>query len=521
MRAVDRVCKLRPLEDVRPRNPTCDAIGAAPKPPYAADIRRPSIMFGNLQFNRRSMLQCGAAFAMLKCSTMPALAAPATAARLPARANVIIRNAYIMTMEAGTGDIKDGDVHVKDGVIVAVGQKLNVAGATIINAAGMIVLPGLIETHWHMWNSLLRSMSGDKPDFGYFRTTAALGQKYEPTDMYQGTRLAAAEAITSGITFVHDWCHNIRSPAHADKDLQALRESGLRARFSYGAAQAQPNNQRIAIADLERLNQDWANYSNDGLIMLGFAWRGMGGNNPATAIPPEIYKAEIESARRLGLPISVHASGSRAATGQVDTIAKAGLLADDMQIIHGVVLTPDEIAAIKAAGASVSLSPTSELRIGFGLPQTANLLAAGIPVGLSVDTVELTGNADMFGIMKFIQNIENGKSESEFRLTARRVLELATIEGARSMGIANKIGSLKPGKRADIILVSTKDINLGVFGDPAHMLVTAAQPSNVDTVIIDGRILKRAGKLTAMNPVQIATEAAAANLALRQRANWW
>jgi len=121
MRAVDRVCKLRPLEDVRPRNPTCDAIGAAPKPPYAADIRRPSIMFGNLQFNRRSMLQCGAAFAMLKCSTMPALAAPATAARLPARANVIIRNAYIMTMEAGTGDIKDGDVHVKDGVIVAVG----------------------------------------------------------------------------------------------------------------------------------------------------------------------------------------------------------------------------------------------------------------------------------------------------------------------------------------------------------------------------------------------------------------
>ena len=135
--------------------------------------------------------------------------------------------------------------------------------------------------------------------------------------------------------------------------------------------------------------------------------------------------------------------------------------------------------------------------------------------------MELTGNADMFGIMKFIQNIENGKSESEFRLTARRVLELATIEGARSMGIANKIGSLKPGKRADIVLVSTKDINLGVFGDPAHMLVTAAQPSNVDTVIVDGRILKRAGKLTAMNPVQIATEAAAANLALRKRANWW
>jgi 5-methylthioadenosine/S-adenosylhomocysteine deaminase len=410
---------------------------------------------------------------------------------------------------------------VKDGVIVAVGQKLNAPGATAINGVGMIVLPGLVETHWHMWNTLLRSMSGEKPELGYFRTTAALGQKYEPTDMYQGTRLAAAEAINSGITFVHDWCHNIRSPAYFEQDLRALRESGLRARFSYGAAQGMPNNQGIVLADLERLARDWPNQSNDGLITLGLAWRGMGGNNPATAIPAEIYKAEIEAARKLGLPISVHASGSRPAIGQVATIAKAGLLAKDMQIIHGVVLTPEEIEAIKAAGASVSLSPTSELRIGFGLPQTANVLAAGIPVGLSVDTVELTGNADMFGIMKFIQNIENGKSENEFKLTARRVLELGTIEGARSMGIADKVGSLKAGKRADLIMVSTRDVNLGVFGDPAHMLVTAAQPSNVDTVVVDGRILKRAGKLTAMNTGQIVAEAAAANAALRKRADWW
>jgi cytosine/adenosine deaminase-related metal-dependent hydrolase len=127
----------------------------------------------------------------------------------------------------------------------------------------------------------------------------------------------------------------------------------------------------------------------------------------------------------------------------------------------------------------------------------------------------------MFGVMKCIQNIENGKSESEFKLAARRVLELGTIEGARSMGIADKVGSLKAGKRADLIMVSTRDVNLGVFGDPAHMLVTAAQPSNVDTVVVDGRILKRGGKLTAVNTVQVAAEAAAANAALRKRANWW
>jgi 5-methylthioadenosine/S-adenosylhomocysteine deaminase len=477
------------------------------------------------RLSRRGILRGGAALGALGLAGLTtaasASAAPAAKPRLPLRANIVIRNAYVMTMEPDTPDIKDGDVHMKDGVIVAVGQKLNVSGAVIINGAGMIVLPGLIETHWHMWNTLLRSMSGDKAEFGYFRTTAALGQKYEPTDMYQGTRLAAAEAINGGITFVHDWCHNVRSPDYADQDLRALRESGLRARFSYGAAQGMPNSQGIVLADLERLARDWPSYSNNGLITLGLAWRGMGGNNPATAIPADIYKAEIEAGRMLGLPISVHASGSRAAIGQVDTIGKAGLLGKDMQIIHANFTTAQEIDAMAKAGASVSLSPVSELRIGFGMQHTGKFLAAGIPIGLSVDTVELTGNADMFGVMKLIQNLENGETENEFKLTARRALELATIEGARSMGMADKVGSLKPGKRADLIMVSTRNVNLGVFGDPAHMLVTAAQPANVDTVVVDGRILKRGGQLIAMNAAQVVTEAAAANAALRKRANWW
>jgi 5-methylthioadenosine/S-adenosylhomocysteine deaminase len=192
-----------------------------------------------------------------------------------------------------------------------------------------------------------------------------------------------------------------------------------------------------------------------------------------------------------------------------------------MQIIHANFTTAQEIDAMAKAGASVSLSPVSELRIGFGMQHTGKFLAAGIPIGLSVDTVELTGNADMFGILKLIQNLENGETENEFKLTARRALELGTIEGARSMGMADKVGSLKPGKRADLIMVSTRNVNLGVFGDPAHMLVTAAQPANVDTVVVDGRILKRGGQLIAMNAAQVVTEAAAANAALRKRANWW
>ena len=123
--------------------------------------------------------------------------------------------------------------------------------------------------------------------------------------------------------------------------------------------------------------------------------------------------------------------------------------------------------------------------------------------------------------MKTVQGLENGRAESEFKLGARRVLELATIEGARSMGIDDKVGSLKPGKRADLIMIDTRAANLGVFGDPAVMLVTAVQPANVDTVMVDGRVLKRSGKLTAMNVALIAREAAEANAAVRGRANWW
>ena len=475
---------------------------------------RPTVM------SRRHLLRAAAALAASGAAPSGFAAASQGAGALPARGAFVIRNAYVMTMDEA-GDIANADVHVANGVIVAVGQNLRAPGAAAIDGQAMIVLPGLVETHWHMWNTLLRSMSGDKPDFGYFRSTAMLGQKFSADDMYQGTRLACAEAINNGITHVHDWCHNIRGPEYADADIKALRESGLRARFSYGAAQGMPNTKGIDLVDLTRLHDNWAKLSPDGLLTLGLAWRGQGGNNPTTAIPPDIYTAEIGAARKLGLPISVHASGSRPAVGQIDSIAKAGLLGKDMQLTHANKASPGEIKAVADAGASISISPYTELRIGFGLPQTTKFLEAKIPVGLSVDTVELSGNADMFGIMKVTQNAENGIAETEFTLPARRVLALATSEGARSMGIGGQTGSLKAGKRADLIMVNTRGINLGVFGDPAHMLVTAAEPANVDMVVVDGRILKRNGKLTAMNTQAIVQAAAAANVALRKRANWW
>jgi len=370
-----------------------------------------------------------------------------------------------------------------------------------------------------MWNTLLRSMSGDKRELGYFPTALALGRGYLPSDMYQGTRLACAEAINGGITFAHDWCHNIRSPEYAEASLRALRESGIRGRFSYGAAQGHPASETINLADLERLHRDWRNQSNDGLLALGLAWRGVS-TGATGAVAATAYKQDFDTARRLGIPISVHAN-NRKGSDAIALLAREKFLGKDVQVIHATWVSPEEIRALADNGCPVSLSPYTELRIGFGFPPTGELLAAGISVGLSVDTTALSGNADMFAIMKAIQNIENSRANNEFKLPARRVLELATIEGARSMGVDDRVGSLKPGKRADLVMVNTREVNLGVFSEPAHMLVEAAQPSNVDTVMVDGRILKRRGKLTAIDVEQTVSEASSALAAVRKRAGWW
>ena len=277
--------------------------------------------------------------------------------------------------------------------------------AEVLDAAGKIVAPGLVDTHWHMWNTLLRGMSDGrpkgKPEYrtdrsGYFATCVALGRNFLPGDSYAGTRLAAVEAIDAGITTVHDWSHNIRGLDWAEASLRALRESGLRARFSFGYQAGHPNDRLMALDDLARLAASWPSYGAGGRIQLGMAWRGTGGSNPAMRVAPALYREEIAAARALGLPVSVHACGPPAAAGQVATYADEGLLGPDLQLVHLNNASAAEIALAAQAGTPVSVSPWTELQIGYGQPVTGELLAAGLPVGLSVDTTMLSGNADLF-----------------------------------------------------------------------------------------------------------------------------
>ena len=438
------------------------------------------------------------------------------ASRLPARGEFTIANAYVMTMDGALGDIADGAVHVKDGAIVAVGKDIT-GGGEKIDGAGMIVMPGLVETHWHMWNTLYRSFAGDKPEEGYFPTVARFGQQMTPDDIFQSTRLSAAEAINSGTTFVHSWCHNVRSKAHAEADIRALAELGIRARHSCGWPQGMPDTQSADQGPIESLAKDWKSWSNEGLIGLGMAWRGQFRAGP---IKPEIYQPEFDNARTLGLPITVHVASARKAANQIEPLYKAKLMGKDVQLIHTLSASPAELDMIKESGSSVSVSPGSELRIGYGYPQISEMLAKGIPLGISIDTSALTGSSNLFAVLKLARDSENARAESETKMSARKALELGTIGGAQSMGIDDKVGSLKPGKRADLIAINTNALNMAVVTDPAHLVLEATGPENVDTVVVDGRILKRGGKLAAVDTAKVIAEARAALAGVRERTKW-
>ena len=483
-------------------------------------------MFGRqILFGRREVLGGASSLATL-AALRPADAAPDSppVRPLPSRGKILIRGGYVMPVEGD--DIVGGDVAIDGNQIVAVGRDLKLPGAQVIDANGFIVMPGLVDTHWHLWCTLLRNMAGLDAKHGYFPMTTALGKSYQAEDMHMGALLSAAEAIHSGLTTVHDWCHNVMGPDYARADLRALQESGLRGRFSYGVARRTTNDQRTDLDDLAALHRDWAQQDPDGRLHLGLAWRGVqyalptAGKWEVRPMPEDVWRAEYDAARKLDIPITVHANSWAPDQGHIAAMQKLGVLFDKLQVVHGISATQEEMQALGAAGGSISMSPASELRIGYGMSRVNDWLASGTLVSLSVDTTPLTGNADMFGIMKLAENVSNGASLSEFKLTPRQVIRMATLDGARGLGLGKVTGSLVPGKRADVIMVDTRAVNMMPFTDAAHAIVNSAQGWNVDTVVVDGRVLKRKGRLVSIDPVKLGEMAAAANKALLARAGW-
>lgn len=472
-----------------------------------------------VRINRRTMLT--AATALWAASLLPARSRAQVgtpAATLPARAEFVIRGAHVLTMDPTLGELPSGDVHVRDGAIIAVGANVTAPSAEIIDGRGMLCMPGFVETHWHLWTSVLRPVvRADDPRAGYFPVTSRLGPHYTPDDSYRSVRLGLAEALSAGVTTVHNWAHNVRSPAHADAELRAMRDMGIRGRFAYGTPQGAPNDQPMDIADLARVKREWL--PRNGLLTLGICSRNVGADpNPLRGnVTTEMAKREWGAARELGMPITLHTSGDSV----VKLLDDARLLGPDVQLVHPLKTSVEDRAILAARGTSYSMSPTGEARrpASAGVIQLGELMEAGVRISMSIDHTT-TYNCDCFVCMRMLYALHQHRIGNRIKLTTKRLVELATIDGARDLGIADKVGSLIPGKRADLILIRTTDVNMAPIGDPFDALVSLAQPSNIDSVIVDGRILRRKGQFAALDYPKVIRDATDSVAALRARANW-
>lgn len=445
------------------------------------------------------------------CGTALGSSTNTLARPLPERTDTLIRNAYIVTMDPLLGDLRETDILVRDGRIERIGKNLETgSGVDTFDASGLIIMPGLIDTHWHMWTTLIRGSMGNQAGQGYFDVVhRKAAPQFTADDEYLGVMLAGAEAIDSGITFVHNWAHNLRTPEHARASLQALNDLGLRARFSYGYHATLAPAQRSNLDDVALLQKNWATHNRRGLIDLGVAVRG-----PLPGIPQEVWEAEIRSAQQLGLPVTVHVNQVLRNQAMIQKLCDAGLMNRDVMLVHAIQITDDELDCIAKRRAAVSLSPESEMRIGYGFPRISELLAKQVRIGLSVDTVALTGGGNLFSVMRTTQNIVNALRQDEFAMPARQVLELATIRGAEALGMDKMIGSIAPGKRADMLFIDPKGINLIPVSDVANILVQAVQPANIWAVMVDGRFLKQNNVVTIVDHGALAAASELRNTAI-------
>ena len=433
---------------------------------------------------------CAPLFAAVSCGGQPQDERPQDDV-FPNGGPIVIRGTYAMTMDPATGDLESTDVLVRDGLIERIGRNLPASDATEIDGRNTITMPGFVDTHNHLWFTQMRGAFANTTDTAYFGVSERYGRLYQPADMETGTLLGALEALSAGITTTVDFCDNVRGPDYAERSIGALREAGIRARYVYGPNDDLPPGQTVDLDHLEQLANSWGDFDAGGRLTLGLGWRGPGASPESLAVA----RTELGAARRLGLPISVHASGVRS-VAKLDRMVSGRFLGRDVQVIHATDATPQHLAALNDAGSSLALTPITEQRVGYGLTRLADYATAA-RMGLGIDGNALAGSADMFAVMRLFALTESGARRNETAVSPDHLLAAATSAAANAIGMADKVGSLTPGKQADLIVINTQALNLGRFGaGPPHALLAySAQPANVDTVMVGGRVLKHGGRL--------------------------
>ncbi len=432
----------------------------------------------------------------------------------------LVRNGHVLTMDPNLGDFASGDVLVEDGVIAAVGASLDVTDADVVDATGHLVLPGLIDTHRHTWQSLVRGVCGDwtLADY-YFGIRLGISPAYTAEDVRLGNRYGAIDALNAGVTTILDFSHCNNTPDHADGAVQGLLDAGIRAAFCYGFFESSPEDTKFGdhsarIKDFHRIADTY--FGSGGRVTLGVSLSEMFG------LPWEHTVNELAAARERQALLVNHAGcvfGSVLATGILEMDA-LDLLGPDMVHVHCTTFGDAEWEALARSGGKVSISTQTELNMGFGRPVFERCRQHSIAPTLSTDVISLN-SGDLWHELRFGLSTARadaadpinfaGRMPDSVVTTAREALNWCTVNAAEAMGLGDKVGSLTPGKRADLILVGGGALEQHPRVDPYATLVFQTSAADVQTVMVDGQIVKRGGVLTVADRATLTAEVDAAS----------
>jgi len=398
-----------------------------------------------------------------------------------------------------------GSVAIEGDKIVAVGKGVETKAETVIDARGKAILPGLINAHTHLSMTLLRGVADDMPLMEWLETKIwPIEENLTADDCYIGALLGCLEMIKSGTTCFADQYFYMEDVA------RAVEEAGIRGVLSRGIIELDdPKKRETTIRESERLVKTCHGKAN-GRILTMF------GPHAAYTCSPECLMQVKELARKYGVGIHIHISESQ---DEVDKVMKKygkrpiehldsiGFLGPEVLAAHCVWLTEREIAAIQKRGVKPVHNPVSNMKIACGVAPVPEMLAAGIPVALGTDGAASNNSLDMCNEMKFAALLNKVHKFDPTALPAQKVLEMATINGAIALGLRDKIGSLEVGKKADIVLVDMKKPHLVPLHNVVSHLVYSAVGGDVDTVVVDGKVLMQGRKVLTLDENKVLEKA--------------
>jgi cytosine/adenosine deaminase-related metal-dependent hydrolase len=416
-------------------------------------------------------------------------------------ARTLIKSGIVVTLDPAVPDLASGDVLIEGERIAAVGASIAADDAEVVDARDRIVMPGFVNAHIHTWQTGLRGIAADWTIGEYLHHMhAAIAPRFAPDDIFIANLVGALNQLAGGVTTLADWCHNNPTPAHSDAAIDALIESGIRARFLHGSPKPDPKPGQPHFSEVPHPRAEITRLAREGRVGLGMAVLG-----PAYSTY-EVSRHDLALARELGLVCSMHVGGGAMRTpGGFARLLDEGLVDERVNIVHGNNLGDAVLAPLLERGASVTVTPEAELQMGFGDCLTGRLRGLGATPSIGTD-VESSLGSDVFTNMRMAlqaqRNVDNkaalaatGRAAEHISIPCREALHWATLRGARMLGLEARIGSLTPGKEADIVLLRADDLNLVPVVDPVRSIVLHAGAGNVDTVFVAGRALKRQGRL--------------------------